>query len=328
MISKIKSSLLAFMLLVGATLSAQQIQVSAKLDSTGIYIGDQTMLHLQAVVADGLEVTFPTILDTLVKGVEVLEVSPIDTTTLKGGLKEFTQSVLITSFDSAVVLIPPFDFVVAGDTVATNALGLKVVTLDVDTESKQIFDIKPIVEPEFVLMDYANYLYIALLILALIAGGYFGYKRWKLRKMIDEGVFSPEPLLPAADEARIGLAELKEQQLWQKGMEKEYYTRLTDILRNYLFRRYGIYAMEMTSAEIIVAIKDQAVEKDLVKNLKGIFDLSDLVKFAKYRPVPEENEQCMYLGGSFVDATEERVVTETPEDETAEAEESASEIKK
>ena len=328
MISKIKSSLLALMLLVGATLSAQQIQVSAKLDSTAIYIGEQTKLHLQAIVADGVDVAFPTILDTLVSGVEVLEVSPIDTTTLEGGLKEFSQSVLITSFDSALVLLPPFDFVVAGDTVETNELGLKVVTLDVDVESKEIFDIKPIVEPEFVLMDYANYFYIILLILALLAAGYYGYKRWKLRKMIDEGAFSPEPLLPAADEARLSLAELKDQQLWQRGMEKEYYTRLTDILRNYLHRRYGLYAMEMTSGEIIVAIKGLDVEKDLVKNLKGIFDLSDLVKFAKYRPVPEENEQCMYLGGSFVDATEEKLVTESQEDEAATAEESAGEIKK
>ncbi len=328
MISKIKSSLLALMLLVGASLSAQQIQVSAKLDSAAIYIGEQTRVHLKAVVGEGVDIAFPTILDTLVSGVEVLEVSPIDTTTLEGGLKEFTQSMLITSFDSALVLLPPFDFVVAGDTIETNKLGLKVLTFDVDVESKEHFDIKGNVEPEFVLMDYANYFYYTLLILALIAAGYYGYKRWQLRKMFDEGVFSPEPLLPAADEARLGLAELKEQQLWQKGMEKEYYTRLTDILRNYLHRRYGIYAMEMTSGEIIVAIKDLDIEKDLVKNLKGIFDLSDLVKFAKYRPVPEENEQCMYLGGSFVDATEEKIVTETPEDEAAEAEESASEIKK
>ena len=303
---------------------AQQIQVSAKLDSTNLLIGEQTYLRLEARVGEGVPVVFPNLLDTLVAGVEVLEVLPIDTVALEGGLSALTQKVLVTSYDSALYFIPPFAFVSMGDTLMSNASALKVMTLPVDLESKKFFDIKPVHEPDFVFADYLPEILFALFWLLLFAGSIYFYIRWKNRKhhSIEEELL--ESLLPPAEQARLHLAELKEKQLWQKGMEKEYHTMVTHILRTYIHRRYDVNALEMTSAEIVQALRHSVDSKELLQQLRAIMELSDFVKFAKYRPLPEENEKSAYVAELFVNETEEKVVLE----EEVNAPEGAEQFKK
>ncbi len=317
----------ALALCFGTVAQAQQIQVSAKIDSTNLLIGEQTYLHLEARVGEGVSVIFPTVLDTLVAGVEVLEVSPIDTVALKGGLSALTQKVLVTSYDSALYFIPPFKFVSMGDTLLSKATALKVMTLPVDVESKQFFDIKPVEEPDFVLADYLPEILFALFWLILIAVGVYLYKRWQQRKIHSIEEEYQASLLPAAEEARLHLAELKEKQLWQKGMEKEYHTSVTHILRTYIHRRYDVNALEMTTAEIVQTLRSTSVSKDLLQQLRSIMELSDFVKFAKYRPLPEENEKSAYVAEVFVDHTEEKVVVVDEQNESNPDEQPKKEMK-
>ena len=95
----------------------------------------------------------------------------------------------------------------------------------------------------------------------------------------------------------IALAEfekLRMRKLWQEGRIKEYHSEITDILRKYFESRFGIMALEMTSMEILDAVRSQnAMTSDTTGRLSDILTTADLVKFAKMRPLPTENDLCL-----------------------------------
>ena len=99
------------------------------------------------------------------------------------------------------------------------------------------------------------------------------------------------------------LLKLKEEKLWQSGQDKLYYTKLIDILREYLNLRFGINAMEMTSTQILTSLRENKETKLVEKNMKNILAVADFVKFAKMRPLPDDNEASMRNAISFVEDT-------------------------
>ena len=298
-----KPLLLGAMLAASAGIEAQHVSVSARIDSTALLIGEQTLIHLEATQDAGQHVQFPLLGDTIVTGVEVLDVGKPDTVRLDGGRITVRQDVLVTSFDSALYYMPPFRFAAGSDTLLTEPLALKVTTFDVDTESKEYFDIKGVKKAPFVWADYFWEIFSALVVLFLIVWGIYFYRRWKYRKDHPREAAGMEPELPPYEAAIQALDRLKEQKLWQRGFEKEYYTALTDILRIYMHRRFGMNAMEMTSSEILDAIRREEVDKELVAHLRSVLDLADFVKFAKMRPVLDDNEQSMAVAYEFVNGT-------------------------
>ena len=114
---------------------------------------------------------------------------------------------------------------------------------------------------------------------------------------------SPEELLPPHEKALMALSQLRDEKLWQGGREKEYYTHLTDILREYLSGRFGIQAMEMTSSQIVEALRSNQETRLLNKQMKEILEMADFVKFAKLKPAPDDNESAMRNAVSFVEET-------------------------
>ena len=101
------------------------------------------------------------------------------------------------------------------------------------------------------------------------------------------------------------LEKLSNQKLWQNGKVKEYYSRLTEILREYLDGRYGVGAMEMTSDEIVAAMKAAEVEPKYITKLGELLSESDLVKFAKYIPSEECHEESYNTVYYFVEESKE-----------------------
>jgi hypothetical protein len=108
------------------------------------------------------------------------------------------------------------------------------------------------------------------------------------------------------------LTHLKAQKLAETGHEKEYYTELTDIFRQYLEGRFGIYAREMTSKQIIDAMHANPMTKEEAESILPMLETSDFVKFAKVRPLPDENIRSYNVVHDFVEKT--KPVEETPED--------------
>lgn len=149
--------------------------------------------------------------------------------------------------------------------------------------------------------DYAIYGAIALIILSLIVWYVVWYMRNKWQGRVRD--VKPAPKLPPHVIAIKALDELRNRKLWQNGKHKLYYSTLTEILRLYIEGRWEVGALEMTTDEIITALRDVDIKHDSRSNLVAILRTADMVKFAKALPDAEENEQLFDYAYYFVENT-------------------------
>ena len=290
--------------LQGTKTFAQQTLIDVKVDNPDLLIGEQTMLHVTVTTDKDKQVLIPLPGNKLMDGVEVLNISPPDTTDIKNNRMTIRYDLVITSFDDSLYLLPAFFVIDNRDTLYSNREALKITSPDVDLDKpEEFFDIKTVWRPPFVLADYYALIYGVLFALFLICViGYFIQRmrnRPKKAEAVEEG-----PKLPPHELAMKELKEIRERKLWQQGRNKEYFTEVTDTLRRYITARYGEPAMEKTSSEILEIIRNEEPgNKEVNDLLKQILHLSDFVKFAKLQPLPDENEMTMFNANLFVDKT-------------------------
>lgn len=287
-----------------AVAHAQSIVVTASLDTNKILIGDQVKLRLKAQGPTGTNIKFPRIADTIREHIDVVKQLPIDTSYSPDKQRyELTKTILITSFDSGYYAIPPFDFYTNDDTIhplSTSALLLGVQTLAVDT-TKAFRDIKPPLNAPFTWQEAIPYVIGGLALVALILGVWYYLKK---RKKVVPVAVKPKVVIPPHIEALELLQQLRDEKLWQNGFEKEYHSRISDITRNYIERRFGLTALEQTTDEIMRHTRSiDIIDEQLRSKLKQLLSLSDMVKFAKELPLPNENEQSMENAILFVNST-------------------------
>lgn len=288
------------------------VVVSAQLDSAQLMIGDQCGLHLQAVAENGEQVQFPVYGEQLIGDVEIVDRTPIDTLSLRDGRKQLSQTLTVTSFKDSLFFIPPMAFTVGEDTFYSEPLTLNVIQpFEVDTTQNAITDIKPVYKAPIWWWGIFRWVLLALGLAGIAIGIFYLVRYMKKRKAsVGEEESAPELLRPAEEVALEKLDKIKEEKLWQQGRVKDYHTDLTDTIREYIARRFSISSQEQTSSEILSdmqpILKD---EKELYASLKRMLSLADLVKFAKWNPLPDENEQALRSAYEFVNAT-------TPQEET------------
>ncbi|MBR5169404.1 MAG: cell wall anchor protein [Muribaculaceae bacterium] len=290
------------LLATAATAMGGNVTFKAKLDSVTLLMGKTTALHLEITQDKNARGFFPgEHLDTLNAMVEIAERPKADTIDLDNNRIQINRDLIIQSFDSGMWIIKPIPYVVNGDTAYSNQLTLKVMPVDV-SKMEDINDIKPVEEVPFSLLDWLpDYWWLWLLGLLLIAAGF-----WAYFKYFKKGVNPLKPSkkrLPPYEEAMLNLQNLKAAQLWQQGQEKEYFTGLTDILRVYIDRRFGINAVEMTSSQIIDTLKRNEETKAVNEQLEMILEIADIVKFANARPLADDNEVAFQRALNFVEAT-------------------------
>lgn len=283
---------------------AQQTLIDVKIDSAAILIGEQTKLHLTLTTDKDKQVQVLIPADTLMRGVEVLERSKPDTTWIENDRMLVKQDVLITSFDSSLYLLPPVLAIDGRDTILSNQVALKVSTVPVNVDKPEEFaDIKDVWKPPFVWSDYYPWIIGILAVLLLMALAYYIVKRIHERKSLIPFAQPEKPKLPPYEQAIKELDEIKQSKLWQQGKEKEYFTSITDTLRRYLVDRFGINAMEKTSAEILDSVKGIDEIVPAFEKLEQVLKLADFVKFAKFRPLPDENDLSLVNAYFFVNQT-------------------------
>lgn len=298
----VRMLLLVVCLLAGSTAGAQQTLIDVKVDTADILVGEQTTLHVTVTTDPNRRIIIPLPSDTLMTGVEVISVSDADSTVADGRLV-IRRDILVTSFDSSLYLLPPFIAIDGADTIASNQVALKVSTVPVDVDNpEKFYDIKDVWKPPFVLADYYPWIFGVLTALFLIC--VIGYLVQRYRRHRSEVPVKPaEPELPPYETAIRELDSIKDQKLWQQGLNKEYYTQVTDTLRRYISRRYGVNAMEKTSEEILAIIERETDERSVYDTLRQVLRLSDYVKFAKLHPLPDENDESMRNAYLFVNQT-------------------------
>lgn len=296
--------ILSFLLFAGSVGFAQDF--TARFDSTKILIGNQTLLTLKVKLTDNKKVRFPNLPDTLAPGLEVVRQFATDTTKADNGLL-LTKRYLITSFDSGNYVVPQIPVLYFNgsqvDTLLSQPLKLRVNTVVADSTKVPLYGIKANIRAPYTFQEIALFVLAILLLVGLIVLVYLYFRKGK-----DEPIFSfrKKVIEPPHLIAFRELEQLKQKKLWQNGYVKEYYSELSSILRAYIDEKMEINAMEMTSFEIISAIKENGyTNKAIFERLVDMLNTSDLVKFAKYPADPIENDRAAVCVYDFIDDTKE-----------------------
>ncbi|MCK9413169.1 MAG: hypothetical protein M0Q53_12780 [Prolixibacteraceae bacterium] len=285
---------------------AQQPKVSASLERDSIWLGDQIKMILVAEYPAGSNFTFPALKDSLPNGVEIISKSKIDSSKIGDGMMQMRQGYIITAFDSGPHPIGPFVFAmhsaIAKDSLKTNSLKIFVKVPNVDLK-KGFTDIKKPYGAPVTFKEIAPWILGIILIATIVF--FILYAINRRRKNIPLFTLPVKPKLPPHVIALGELDKLKEEQLWQHDKVKDYYTRLTDIIRVYLEERYEVPAMEQTTHEILAEFKgdNSQIKGKLFTGLQKTLNTSDLVKFAKYTPLADENHFVLVQAYNLVEET-------------------------
>lgn len=286
-------------------LGAQSVTVEATIDSLQILIGEQARIKLQVALDANQHLILPTYIDTLVRGIEVIETAVPDTQYLNNRQRmTITQEYTVTSFDSALYYLPPMPVEVGGKKYQSNALALKVYSMPVDTlHPEHFFGQKAVMKAPFAWKDWYGLIACSFLALPLLGILIYLIIRLRDNKPIIRKV-KVEPKLPPHQQAMQEMERIKTERSWQRGGPKQYYTELTDTIRIYIKDRFGFNALEMTSSEIMDRLAKIEEQIDL-SELKELFFTADLVKFAKHTPQTHENDANLTNAVEFVDKTKQ-----------------------
>lgn len=305
-----------------------KVMVTAKLDSVNLLMGKLTTLHMEVVQDKGKPGGFRVFenankalgyVGVCGDSIELRTSYKTDTMELGSGRIQINYQIPLQAFDSGTYRLPEFVYVSESDSARSNELTLNVVSVNVSADDP-IAGFAKVAEPEgaqffdFVPDWLADFWWVILIVLLSVVAFIWGMRRYK-----KEGTVLPKKPEPTPYEVAItGLRKLKEKKLWEQGMEKEYFTDLTDILRVYLDKRFGINAMEMTTREIMDNLYNSDV-KDKRDYMRQILNVADFVKFAKVRPLPADNIAAYDNAVKFVEETKP-----VPVEKQAESDASAS----
>ncbi|MDE5571608.1 MAG: BatD family protein [Prevotella sp.] len=292
-----KRTLLLTGLLINVLLAFAQSSVEAKIDPIEMMIGEQAQVTLTVQAGENDRVEFPIFQprQQIVAGVEVIVAQHLAPNTLQ---------LTLTSFDGNLYYLPPFKVKVNGKTVESKSLALKVVEVEVDTTKlDKFFGPKDVQDNPFLWSDWSLSFWLSVLMLVLLAVAYYLYLRLRDNKPIIVRIKIVKRLLPH-QKAMKEIEQIKADKMVSSENQKEYYTKLTDTLRKYIEERYGFSAMEMTSSEIIERLTASDDQQSL-DELRRLFMTADLVKFARYSTLINENDANLVNAIDFINQTKQ-----------------------
>ena len=291
--------------------SAWAQRVESKISSMEMLVGEQVAITVTAHAKDTARVEFPRSL-LIPNGIEVLEAieePPVDE---GNGMVARRCNYILTSFADTLYPLPPIPVKISGKEYQTNQLALQVLTVDVDTTNfEKYYGPKTIQELPMSWTDdeWGKALWLSFLAVALLLICLWLMMRLKSNKPIIAHIRIIKRV-PPHQKAMKAIDEIKAERMVTAENPKEYYTRLTDTLRQYINERYGFNAMEMTSSEIIDRLMKTDDPKSL-DELRQLFTTADLVKFAKYSTLINENDANLVSAIDFINQTkQENVSTE------------------
>lgn len=291
-----------------------QTAVEASIDSIEMLIGKQVHVTVKATMKEGATAEFPVFKPTqqLTPGVEVLNSTELGAKGLDDGYVERSVVYTLTSFDDTLYYLPPFKVKIDGKAYESKSLALKVIGIEVDTAHvEKFFGPKDVQDNPFQWSDWSRPFWLSLLMLILLTVGCYLYLRLRSGKPVIAAIRMVKKLLPH-QKAMKEIEQIKADKMVTSENQKEYYTKLTETLRKYIEERYGFNAMEMTSSEIIERLMKDSDQTSL-DELRQLFTTADLVKFAKYSTLINENDANLVSAIDFINHTKlENMPTEEP----------------
>ncbi len=309
---KLYSLILISLFVAMQSVSAQVVHVSATTDSLEYIVGDYIDYTIELKYPKGTNVVIPMVKDSIdnlifIKNGEVIQKE-------EGSEVYELRHFIFSKYDSADVTIPSFHipYTVDGGEpqfAYVNPVDIVVHTIEVN-DQVEIQDVK---EPKRIPLDWLLISIIALLVLALLVGTYFGYKYYQ-KKKTGKVVEKIEVAIPPYEKALAKLNELEEKKLWQSGMTKEYHSKVTGIIRDYFEDRFNFNSLEMTTKETIENLKAKDVNEKVILITEEFLANADMVKFAKFEPMPTVNEAMMEEAYSIVNETKKETSSESAEE--------------
>ncbi|MDE7412142.1 MAG: hypothetical protein K2M94_08915 [Paramuribaculum sp.] len=293
---------------------SSRFTIKAYLDSAHLIMGRQTDIKIE-VLGPVDSTSSVTSIDSMWKKIELVSLGDVKITDMGNGQSQLTQNVTVQAFEPGLYSVPAFMFIQGGDTVISSRPALKV--LPVEADSLNGFEnVVSVNDDNIPLIDLSamSWIWWTILVIILLAViGIIIYKYYK-KGNIQLPLKSVAKPVPPYELAMIQLNQLKEEHLWERGADKLYHTKLTDILRTYLQGRFGLNAMEMTSSQILNALRTDGILPELYSRMNSVLSVADFVKFAKLKPTREENESSFNTVVKFVEDTKPVEVSETTSD--------------
>ena len=264
-------------------------------------------------VAEGTPLALPEIQTEKDSPIEFVGPWQLDSVKVKKtGLYTIKASRLLTAWWGGSYELPDIPVLFGGDTLVFKAPAepLVVNELPVDMESFQAHDIKDQVKFPYTFKEVAPWVLGALVVIGLI----YLFIQWLLHRR--KAIREKEDAEPAHIKALRKLDRYRGDKYWKPDQQKLFYSGVTDALREYIVSRYGVSAMEMTTAEIFADLKGSDIPPELYQEMKALFERADFVKFAKYTATEEENAKVLPQAIGFVTATyQQEIAGEAGKDE-------------
>lgn len=291
------------------------LQPLQKRDS--VLIADQLLYGFELKqVEEGTRFALPEWKNDEKGGMQAISPWVVDTVKVKRQKKgmprllDIRSSLLITSFDEGEYELPA---IMVGrlskdgilDTLVFDPIRVEVKTMPVDTATFVPHDIKgqvryPLTVEEVIPWLVAFWIVAVLVIVTVCLV--------MMRKRKDDPAYVRQD--PAHIVALRKLDTFRGNKMWAPEKQKAFYSGVTDALREYISSRYGISALEMTTAEIFADMKNSDVPKELLAEVKELFERADFVKFAKYVASDDDNASVLPLAVRFVTETYQTEVEE------------------
>lgn len=300
--------LLVWVLLAGvgqafAQESEQQLQ--SRLSRDSILIGDQVRWSASLRLQSGEECFFEKPDEPVAEGLETISGFAVDTLRQRRKQLEVECHMTLTAWEAGSYFLPPLIAQIqrtdgSVDTLIIDGPVLEVATMPIDTATFQPFDIKKQIRYPLTFGEVAPWVLGVLIFAALVVMlvRYLRYRRDN-RDFFGRARVSDPPHVVALRD----LDKIRSKQLWQNNRQKQFYTEVTDTLRQYIADFFNVPAPEQTTAEIFDSLKDKQIEPRLYEEVRELFERADYVKFAKHTATDAENEGTVPTAVRFVNST-------------------------
>ena len=289
-----KSHLLLYLGLIlttPITSFSQNLSIQGKLNRSEIKTGEQAVIDL-TIRTNNLPQTQFYLKEEAQKEAPytVIALVPVDTVDISSRIKEISAKLVLTSFDSTLITIPPIVAKTPTDSAETAPMGLKVIQPEVD--SKHPSNFKDIKAPWDVSLSLKDWLILILsswifwVVIAILVGFYIAYRVFNYYQ---NKKANPTPQiqvreLSLIEKTEAALLQLEQQQLIEQELFKEFYSELITIFKSYLNESYGWTTTEMTSNELMKQMSSVELSSSELEMLRLVLTEADLSKFAKYMP--------------------------------------------
>ena len=261
--------------------SQQKPVFSSLVDTTSIKIGEKINYEIKIKIDTNSILQLEE--NQLLNSFEIIEEFEIDTFK-KAGEVNFIKRFSITCFEPGPSYLKSPKILVDDVLYYSDSILINVLNVKVDTVSKKFFDIKNITELQKNHEGWWKKYFSGALVLILM---FFGYK---IYEKIVNSKLEKEKAQPPIEKAIIALKLLEAKDLKEQLDYKQYYSKLTEIVKNYFEEDISMDALESTTDELIdklELLKDAgklSLNIDTIQNFKSVLKTADLVKFAKSNP--------------------------------------------